>query len=332
MGSIANRCFSVLVFLFPLFPLLAQEVEARWIVEEEGNNPELNTYLHLEKVRLEISQPTDKMIVWPQFKDSLGGFEILEAGSIDTLSEEGSRLKRSQTFLLMAMGQGRLPLPPIPIKGLEEEGERKYQVEGAFVDVATTRLDSTAEVKPLKDIQPVPYTWREWLPWVLISLAILALIGEGIWYYRKRKSGEDLIPRQVPQIPAHEVAMRRLSQLEAKKRWQQGHVKEYYSKLTEILREYIEERYMIPAMESISDDIVRDLRQESLKGNFIEGISTLLSRADLAKFAKSQPTAGENLDSMEFARSFIKESQQLTTRWEEEARRLEAEGKEEAAL
>lgn len=322
-----RRQFLTIIYLLSFFisGVQAQDVAAKWITEESDEDPALNEYLHLETVRLEISHSPKKVIVWPTFKDSIGGFEILEAGKVDTTFFNDDLISRSQSFLLMAQGNGQLALPPIEFKSLENGSERTYAVRESFVDVSTQAIDTTESTKALKDIQKIPVSVGEWLPWVGIGLVIIGLIVFGIWYYRKRKNNEPLFVPAPPPIPAHEIAMRELSKIEAKKLWQNGYVKEYYVELTDVLRNYIEKRFKVPAMESISDDILKSLKGEKLKPVMLQGLSDLLTRSDLAKFAKSQPDPGENLQSIDFARTFIKESKNMMTLWEEELKRQEEE-------
>ena len=78
--------------------------------------------------------------------------------------------------------------------------------------------------------------------------------------------------------------------------WQQGEIKEYYSQLTDIARNYIEEAIEIPAMESTTSELITALKAASLKKKMTlsqETIRTCLERvlkqADLVKFAKSKP-------------------------------------------
>ncbi|MCI4670660.1 MAG: LPXTG cell wall anchor domain-containing protein [Bacteroidia bacterium] len=319
MSILRHRLFILILFSFLFSPLWGQDISAKWIIEE--GDPSLNEFLHLEKVRLEISHPKSSVVVWPQFKDSIGDFEILEAGKVDTTFDNGDLLTRSQNFMLIASGNGKMELPGVDIKSLSNDQELSHKVNGVLLDVATQAIDTTKGTKELKEIVDVPVTVGEWLPWVGIGLALIALIGGGIWYYRKRKNDEPIFAPSPPPVPAHEIAMRALAKLEEQKLWQNGYVKEYYVDLTNIIRAYIEKRFKVPAMESISDEILKDLKQEKLKPIMLKGLSDLLIRADLAKFAKSQPDSGENLASMEFARTFVKESKNMMTLWEEELKK-----------
>jgi hypothetical protein len=86
-----------------------------------------------------------------------------------------------------------------------------------------------------------------------------------------------------------------LNNLEKRELWQKGAIKEYYSELTDIARNYIEEAIDIPAMESTTSELIAGLRKASLKKKMkvspetLENLERVLMQADLVKFAKSKP-------------------------------------------
>ena len=89
--------------------------------------------------------------------------------------------------------------------------------------------------------------------------------------------------------------MNALDNLAEKKLWQNGRDKEFHTELTEILRQYIEARFAVPAMEKTSDEILDELYElaESQKAS-LANLKQILSIADLVKFAKYHPYADEN--------------------------------------
>ncbi|HKK67259.1 MAG TPA: hypothetical protein VJ946_03575, partial [Bacteroidales bacterium] len=93
-----------------------------------------------------------------------------------------------------------------------------------------------------------------------------------------------------------------------KKLWQQGHVKAYYSELSYIIRYYIERRFHIPAVESVSGDILDDLSYKGLSKEVQNALSGLLELSDLAKFAKLEPLPAENDKALQDAFYFVNET------------------------
>ena len=111
--------------------------------------------------------------------------------------------------------------------------------------------------------------------------------------------------------------MEKLRNLEEQKVWQQGDIKQYYSELSEIIREYIEGRYQFLALESTTDEIMDKLMRISLPDQYKNNLQDLLMTADLVKFAKSHPLPDENKRYLDIANEFVR-----TTKTEERAENI----------
>ena len=85
-------------------------------------------------------------------------------------------------------------------------------------------------------------------------------------------------------------------------------MKLYYSELTDIVREYLEQRYGIHAMEQTSDEIFASLRKLDVAEDNKAKLREVLLLADLVKFAKQQPVSADNEAAMENAILFVKGS------------------------
>jgi hypothetical protein len=115
---------------------------------------------------------------------------------------------------------------------------------------------------------------------------------------------EVIIPEPLP----HEWAFRALDELEKKRLWQSGEIKEHYTLLTAILRGYLERRYSINALEQTSDEIILQLRQQSLSNDLLDDTAELLSVSDLIKFAKGNPGADIHTTTIQRVRKFVQET------------------------
>jgi hypothetical protein len=102
--------------------------------------------------------------------------------------------------------------------------------------------------------------------------------------------------------------MEELKALENEKLWQNGKDKEYYTKLTEILRNYVEKVYYINSMEMTTDETMKSLRSIGMTDELLKLIEYILNKADFVKFAKYQSIAEDNISSMRNAIEFIKKS------------------------
>ena len=129
-------------------------------------------------------------------------------------------------------------------------------------------------------------------------------------------------------MPAHVRAISELDKLKAEKIWLQGREKEFYSKLTDILRTYIFEREGINAMEMTSGEILNEIRKITEVESVYENLKQILSTSDLVKFAKYKPYPDENDLSLVNAYFFVNQTREPDPVVKEEKNETERESKE----
>ena len=110
---------------------------------------------------------------------------------------------------------------------------------------------------------------------------------------------------ETPKIPAHIIAFGKLEILKGEKLWQEGKLKQYHSSLTDIVREYIENRYKIQALEQTTDEILWSFRNVAIDEESKTKLKRVLVVADLVKFAKEIPLPAENEMSLTNSYDFI---------------------------
>jgi len=109
---------------------------------------------------------------------------------------------------------------------------------------------------------------------------------------------------------AHEVALEKLQLLRAKELWQQGKIKEYQSELTYIVREYLEERFEIQALESTTVEIVQELEQKDITEEHKTELTDMFRMADMVKFAKATPPVEVQSTLLNKAIQFVEKTKQ----------------------
>lgn len=190
-------------------------------------------------------------------------------------------------------------------------------------------------VADIKDIQAVRWTIFDtiydfvatYLPYVLVVILVVVAIGVALFFLtRKKKKGYYFKPEII--LPPHVVAISELDKLKDSKIWQQGLTKEYYTRLTDILREYIDRRYGVDAPEMTSDEIIEALRRRIETRSPQEGLAQILQLADLVKFAKYVPMPSEDDLSMMNAYLFVNQTKiEEVVPLEEQAKKAEEEAK-----
>ncbi|MDO8970870.1 MAG: hypothetical protein Q7U74_09295 [Saprospiraceae bacterium] len=188
-----------------------------------------------------------------------------------------------------------------------QSGDTLYSNPLQLVVTATPSPDDLNDMAPIKDIHREATHWTDYWPWILGGLGVLALLGLMYWL-ANRKAKSKMLSRSIA-IPAHELALKKLHVL-AQKQWiTQGFVKEHYAELTFILREYLENQFHIPALESTTEQTLSHLAGSSFPAHFLKDLQAVLTQADLAKFAKIIPPESFQEASMEIAKKIILETQ-----------------------
>jgi hypothetical protein len=239
------------------------------------------------KLTIKTSVDTLSKVVFPNLKN-FGALEVIQSYPVDTV-KNNDRYELIKKYGLAQFDSGRYVIPSVKVL----INNKAYQTESIAVEVANVQVDTLKQkMYDIKDIQPANDSIGNWWKYLLALLVIL-VIGAGVYWFLKHKQKKK-IEEEVYKTPI-EKATSLLNNLEKKELWQKGEIKEYYSELTDIARNYIEEAIEIPAMESTTSELIAGLRAASVKKKMtvsqeiIGNLERVLRQADLVKFAKSKP-------------------------------------------
>lgn len=264
---------------------------------------------------LEVSQPTDIIVSFPQFADTITkNIEIVDRSEPDTTVQGNNRISVKQVFRITSFDSGLHYIPPMEFElaSANLEAKKKTRPIGMMVVNPFEEVDPEKGITDIKAPIETPFRLSElyrFLPWILGGLAIALLIAAGIWFYIKRRNPLKGLIKEKPKEPAHIIALRELEHIKQEKLWQKGEVKAFHSNLTDVLRDYIEDRYGIPAPEQITSEILESLRSVDLPDDkVLMKIQQVLELADLVKFAKMEPLPDENDLALKNAYFFVNET------------------------
>jgi hypothetical protein len=257
-----------------------------------------NTILIGQQINFTITNKVTSTKIWPTYNEFLvEGIEIIKASKIDTTDGV-----ITQEFVITAWDSGSYFFPSIAFS-------ENSKTQALLLNVQTIILAEDAELKDIKQPIEEPIGWSDIWPW-LLGILILSLIIFILRKYVFNKNKPSIIIKPKVIIPADISALKELNALEKAKIWQEGNVKEYHSQLSEIIRRYTENRFQFIALELTTDEILQELKS-ILSDDQLNNLSTLLQRADLAKFAKSKPIDTENMESMVLAKGFVNATKQI---------------------
>jgi hypothetical protein len=239
------------------------------------------------KLTLKTNVDTLSKVVFPNVKN-FGPLEVIYSYPIDTILKN-ERYELVKKYGLTQFDSGKYTIPSVKIL----INNKVFLSDSLKVEVANVQVDTLKQkMYDIKDIVPANEGIGDWWKYLLILLLIAGIGAFIYWYIKKRQKQE--IEEEIYKTPI-EKATSLLNNLEKKELWQQGEVKEYYSQLTDIVRNYIEEAIEIPAMESTTSELIEGLKTASQKKKMklsqetIDNLFVVLKQADLVKFAKSKP-------------------------------------------
>ena len=298
--SVGNRTRTISFFLFLLTsfvsfaqkPLVSIEIDTSFIRIGEQFN-------------LKISVNETQNVIIPTL--NLKGLEVVDSTKVDTV--KNGLIKN---YLLTGFDSGSFYIPQQQIFVKNQA----FLTDSLLINVASVAVDTTQIKKfPIKAIQSEPYVLDDFKGYLWILLLGIIIIGLLLYFFvfRKKKGVEE--EEEIAKIPAFEEALEKLHQLDEKLLWQNNKIKEYYSELTEIVRNYIGRDIEIPTFEKTSNEIIELIEVQNktkklgLTRDTLDTVNSLLKNADLVKFAKSKPLATEIEDDRKSAELIIKKIQ-----------------------
>lgn len=219
-----------------------------------------------------------------------------------------SGAKWVQRFTLIAFDSATLELPPLTVH--LHLGDT-VQTNALQLDIVPTPAPAeTRDMDAIRDIRREPTLWMDYWPWAAGLAAALVLL---IWYTGRRRKRPKTVVAAAPPAPPpgptpRELALQKLAALEQQKPWQKGQLLPYYAELSMIVREYLEHRYGILALESTTREIAVLLKNTDFPDDQKAPLHYLLQQADLIKYADIAPPNNYHEKALESARQVIHQS------------------------
>ncbi|MBL1233651.1 MAG: hypothetical protein P1U44_06375 [Vicingaceae bacterium] len=293
--------------LLPNFALLGQNVAVKAVLDTNFLMIGEQTQLHF----ITTYQDKNTQILFPQLNDTIiKEIEVLSKSPIDTsIADANGLFAQSQSLLITSFDSGYYVIPPFQfiVNGDTVESDP------LLLEVQSMEVDTANAIFDIKEPLSEPFSIKDWLKdnWVWLAAILAALIGIFFLVRYLRREKPVVKEKIIPKIPVHEIALGKLRQLNEQQLWQNGKIKAYHSEISEILREYIEERYQVNALEETTSEIMHGLRLHQIPEELKLKLSQTLTLADLVKFAKEQPLTNENENSLTNAIEFVEATKMI---------------------
>ncbi len=231
-------------------------------------------------------------VVFPN-QQNIGPFEVLEQSKTDTVLD-GKRMELIKKYTLTQFDSGAYVVPRLSVY---IDG-KNHQTNLFNIKVNNVTVDTLKQ--PMHDIkaQIGGETDTDKLWKYLVAIALCFLAGVSAYFVIKRIQNKNLTEEDLYKTPLEKVT-KKLQLLDSKRLVLNGDVKSYYSEMTDVIRDYIEEVFEIPAKESTTSEVIQMLFQTiktkkiQLSKESVNDLKRVLQTADLVKFAKSEPMMNE---------------------------------------
>jgi hypothetical protein len=261
---------------------------------------------------IEMKYPKGTNVIIPMVKDSIDNLIFIKNGEA-IQREEGTEVYELRHFIFSKYDSSDVTIPSFYIPYTVDGGEPQFAyVNPVDIVVHTIEVNQQVEIQDVKEPKRIPLDWLLISAIALIVIALLVASYFGYRYYQKKKSGKTIeIPVVV--IPPYDKAITKLNELEVKKLWQDGLVKEYHSEVTGIVRDYFEDRFNFNSLEMTTKETIENLKVKDVNENVIVTTEEFLANADMVKFAKFEPMPTVNEEMMKEAYSIVNETKEVAT-------------------
>ncbi|MHC4947802.1 MAG: hypothetical protein ACYTG1_06020 [Planctomycetota bacterium] len=248
----------------------------------------------------------------PPLGETAGPFAVRAARTPPDVPDADGRRRWSHAYRLVTFEADDLEIPAVTIRFADRRGDEPVEGEltaGPLVVTVVSAVDAFDPATPpeIRGAVDLPFGIPTWgriaaAAMVAAALAAGAVMAAWWWTWRRRHPA----PRPVPVIPSHVWALERLAALEASPLLERRRVHEFYVRLSDIARGYIERRFNLRAPERTTDEFLREARLHPALGEDHQDLlARFLRAADMVKFARHEPARPECEAALAAARSFV---------------------------
>lgn len=254
---------------------------------------------------LEATAEKGTDVEMPHFGEKLEQFGISDyVAQPPELLPEG-RVRTRRTYILEPFLSGEYRIPPMAVQFREKGGEEREIITEEISVQVSSLLPSQVKELEIRDVdapQEIPFRFG-WKAAAGFGAGLLPLVALCAYLILRRRRAAVQAARRPP---AHEVACGELERLLREGLLERGEVKEFYNRVSGILRHYIEDRFGMRAPERTTEEFLSEMEGSPLlEPGWKDILKRFLAHCDLVKFAEHQPSSTEVLSTLDTCKDFI---------------------------
>ncbi|MCD6594385.1 hypothetical protein J7L68_01745 [bacterium] len=302
--------YITLLFLFSIcFAQVDVSAQLKPSFVELGDIAELTIAVNYpDTVKIGLFAPKDSVIA---------GFNVLGV-SLDSVVKNGDMLHQEIHYKLAYFDIHDQLIPPMGAVVIHSDNSADtvltQPIRVTFLSMLGDSASDSLDIKDVKPPRPVRFDYKKFAMNGFLAIAIVIALLAILFYLHLRKRGISIVEFIAPRKPAWEIALMQLDALAESDLLETNEFKEYFDRLTDILRRYIEGRFGITALELSTTETMENLRDANLDldrilaARFIDTTEELLRRADMVKFAKVKPDTSTALQDWGIVKSLIEDT------------------------
>lgn len=272
---------------------------------------EKSTMTIAETVMVEFEATVDSgyEVTMPNVGEVLANFGIVDWQNLGQKLDPNDNVVTTYRYRLEPFVSGKYELPAFTFEFHDvNDVEKKHTLETEPIEVeVTSLLGEDRENLTIEDIEGVVEIPEEASLWWLWGLPVVGVVGAAVLWLMLRKKRAARLIRVFK--PAHEIAYARLRVLVKEDLLKAGKIKEFYERISDILRHYIEDRFELRAPERTTEEFLYELKfTRALSEGQKADIEEFLTLCDLVKFAKHTPTVEQVQRTFNLVKDFIEKT------------------------
>jgi len=246
----------------------------------------------------------------PDVAKLLKNFGIVDYQNLPRRLDPNNNIVRTHRYRLEPFLSGTYAVPEFTFEfyDVNNPEENKYELATEPVDIEVASLlgedRDKLQIADIEGVVVMPEQPSYWWAWTLGAAAMVIAVGGWLHFRQKRIKKLIRIFR-----PAHEVAFERLRALVREQLIEQGKIKQFYERISNILRHYIEDRFELRAPERTTEEFLIEIRcADAFSNSQKQDLGRFLEHCDLVKFAKYQPTTEQIQQTFDLVKGFIEKT------------------------
>ncbi len=299
----------------------SDSAESEFAIDKLFERGPLAVHVRLEKDKMTIAETVllqfeaaidpKYELQMPQVGAELANFGILDWDNLGDRLDENDNVVSIYQYRLEPFLSGNYQIPAFTFEFTDANSlaEKKYALTTEPVDIEVTSLLGAdrenlviADIEDVVDMPRPPSYWPLWTLGACVGIAVVI----SAWLCLRRRRIHDLVRIFKP---AHEIAYARLKSLVKDDPVAAGKIKEFYERISDILRHYIEHRFELKAPERTTEEFLAEPAVADVLGDADKKmLEEFLTHCDLVKFAKHDPTHRQIQRTFDLVREFIEKT------------------------